>query len=298
LQCRKTIQFLGVRAAAAERIRNDSIIAQLVLEDCSDPGSCDVRQMRSRVLVVATLLSALLAADPAWADSATVKDGSTIQLGNTIFRLDGIDAPAIDQLCTDEHADVWNCGVEARDQLAKLIGGKQIHCDDIGVDPTARKRRLGVCKIEGDPTSLSQLLVREGYALNVEASATGRFQPDEGAARENRAGLWKGCFVAPRDFRLNKRDGNLLGSACPADRDKQIRDALFPGDLAMPPGCNIKGKYAVRARVTGNVGIYHLPACRSYPGLASPDRWFCSEEDAQAAGFRRAYNCRPGAKAK
>jgi len=49
----------------------------------------------------------------------------------------------------------------------------------------------------------------------------------------------------------------------------------------------------VRARVTGNVGIYHLQACRSCPGLGNPDRWFCSEDDAQAAGFRRAYNCRP-----
>ena len=60
----------------------------------------------------------------------------------------------------------------------------------------------------------------------------------------------------------------------------------------MPPGCSIKGKFAVRARVTGNLGIYHLQACRSYPGLGNPDRWFCSEEDAQAAGFRKAYNCR------
>ena len=64
----------------------------------------------------------------------------------------------------------------------------------------------------------------------------------------------------------------------------------------MPPGCNIKGKFAVRARVTGNLGIYHLQACRSYPGLTKPDRWFCSEEDAQAAGFRRAYNCRAARK--
>ena len=54
----------------------------------------------------------------------------------------------------------------------------------------------------------------------------------------------------------------------------------------------------VRARVTGNLGIYHLQACRSYPGLTRPDRWFCSEEDAQAAGFRRAYNCRSPAKSK
>ena len=52
----------------------------------------------------------------------------------------------------------------------------------------------------------------------------------------------------------------------------------------MPSGCNIKGKFAVRARVTGNLGIYHLQACRSYPALTKPDRWFCSEEDAQAPG--------------
>jgi methylphosphotriester-DNA--protein-cysteine methyltransferase len=73
---------------------------------------------------------------------------------------------------------------------------------------------------------------------------------------------------------------------------------LFPEDLVMPASCNIKGKYAVRARVTGNLGIYHLQMCRSYPGLTKPDRWFCSEEDAQAAGFRRAYNCRSTSKSK
>jgi hypothetical protein len=80
------------------------------------------------------------------------------------------------------------------------------------------------------------------------------------------------------------------------DRDQQIRAVLFPADPVMPDGCNIKGKYAVRARVTGNVGIYHLQACRSYPGLNNSERWFCSEDDAQAAGFRKAYNC--GAKSK
>jgi hypothetical protein len=104
--------------------------------------------------------------------------------------------------------------------------------------------------------------------------------------------------VAPQEFRSGKKDGALLGGSCPADRDKEIREALFPDDLAMPSGCNIKGKFAVRARVTGNIGIYHLQGCRSYPALTNPDRWFCSEEDAQAAGFRRAYNCRAGTKSK
>jgi methylphosphotriester-DNA--protein-cysteine methyltransferase len=44
--------------------------------------------------------------------------------------------------------------------------------------------------------------------------------------------------------------------------------------------------------VTGNIGIYHLQGCPSYPAITEPERWFCSEDDARAAGFRRAYNCR------
>jgi hypothetical protein len=30
--------------------------------------------------------------------------------------------------------------------------------------------------------------------------------------------------------------------------------------------------------------------------LTKPDRWFCSEEAAQAAGYRRAYTCGAGAR--
>jgi endonuclease YncB( thermonuclease family) len=248
--------------------------------------------MRSRVFLVAALLSTVLTASQGWAATATVRDGGTLQLGNVIYRLDGIDTPSFDQLCIDEHADSWTCGIEARDQLTKLIGGKQVRCDDLGADPTYKKRRIGVCKVEGATTSLSQLLVRQGFALNVKASASGRFKVDEARAKDDRQGLWKGCFVAPQEFRRGKKDAALLGASCRADRDREIREAVFPEDLVMPASCNIKGKYAVRARVTGNLGIYHLQACRSYPGLTKPDRWFCSEEDAQAAGFRRAYNCR------
>ena len=248
--------------------------------------------------MIAALICGAFPAGQAWAANPTIKDGSTLQLGNVTYRLDGVDTPALDQVCIDEHADAWTCGVEAREQLTRLIGGRAVRCDDLGVDPTASKRHLGVCTVEGETTSLSELLVRQGFALNVEASATGRFKPDEARARENRQGLWKGCFVAPQEFRRGKKDGTLLGGSCRADRDQEIREVLFPVDLAMPSGCNIKGKFAVRARVTGNLGIYHLQACRSYPALTKPDRWFCSEEDAQAAGFRRAYNCRGETRSK
>lgn len=249
--------------------------------------------MRFRTSLLASAFLAIAATGQALAATAVVKDGGTLQLAGNVFRLDGIDAPAMDQMCIDEHADGWTCGVEAREQLAKLVGGKQVRCGDLGPDPAYKKRRLGLCIVEGENISLGQLLVRNGFAL---ADPKGKFKADESAAKDARRGLWKGCFTAPADFRLWRKDAALIGGSCRADRDQQIRAVLFPADPVMPAGCSIKGKYAVRARVTGNVGIYHLQACRSYPGLNNSERWFCSEEDAQAAGFRKAYNC--GGKAK
>ena len=251
--------------------------------------------MRRFISACWLLALATYSVSPGWAAGPIVRDGGTLQLGDTTYRLDGIDAPAFDQICIDNHADSWSCGVEARDQLASLIAGRPVHCEDLGTDATYKKHHIGLCTVAGETTSLNQLLVRNGFALNFEPSAKGRFAEDEARARDNRRGLWKGCFIAPQEFRRGRKDGALLGGSCRSDKDREIRAVLFPDEPAAPSGCNIKGKLAVRARVTGHVGIYHLRACRSYPALTKPDRWFCSEDDAQAAGFRKAYNCRASA---
>jgi endonuclease YncB( thermonuclease family) len=243
--------------------------------------------MRLLIAVLATLLTS-----SSWAAEPVIKDGGAIQLAGTTYRLDGIDAPELDQMCVDDHADPWTCGVEARDRLAKLIGKREVRCRDLGADTKYGKRRIGICTIDGENTSLNQMLVREGFALNFEPAAKGRFKADEATAKAALAGLWKGCFVAPQEFRKWQKTTTLLGASCRSDKDHELREILFPDDTAMPPGCPIKAKFAVRARVTGNVGIYHLQGCRSYAGLSKPNRWFCSEDDAQAAGFRKAYNCR------
>ncbi|HWX62531.1 thermonuclease family protein [Bradyrhizobium sp.] len=238
------------------------------------------------------VLVIVLSTAPALAATAVVRTGDTIQLGEVAFRLDGADAPELDQTCIDDHADPWTCGIEARDQLTGLIGSRTVHCDDLGPDKTFRKRRAGLCTIDGDSLSLNQQLVRQGLALSVEGLGKTQFAEDAKAARDAKRGLWKGCFAAPQEFRAGKKDGALLGAACRADRSAEIRAVLFPDAPAMPGSCNIKGKLAARARFTGNVGIYHLQGCLSYAGTTRPDRWFCSEDDAQAAGFRRAFNCR------
>jgi len=235
---------------------------------------------------------AIVAASPAAAATAVVRSGDTLQLGEAVFRLDGIDAPEVDQLCIDDHADTWSCGVDAREQLTRLIGGRAVRCDDLGPDKPQKTRRIGICTVDGDKVSLNQQVARAGLAVSVDPAARYRAKDDVAAAKEALRGLWKGCFVAPSEFRSDKKDGPLLGASCRADRDREIRAVLFPEAPTMPPGCSIKGKFAVRARVTGNIGIYHLQGCPSYPATTEPDRWFCSEDDARAAGFRRAYNCR------
>jgi endonuclease YncB( thermonuclease family) len=282
----------GRRRATASQKRFGRLFTHAIRSRYRIPSSlahCDtLRWMRWFILILV-----ILSASPGFASSPIVRDGGSIELADATYRLDGIDAPALDQFCIDDHADAWACGVDARDQLTSLIGGREVSCEDLGFDAPYTKWHIGVCTVEGETASLNQLLVRQGFAVNFEPSARGLFKADEAEARDNRRGLWKGCFVAPLEFRGGRKDGALLGGACRADKDREIREMLFPYEPAMPPGCSIKGKFALRAHVTGDVGIYHLQACRSYPALTKPDRWFCSEDDAKAAGFRKAYNCRP-----
>ena len=239
------------------------------------------------------IILALMRVELSLADEVIVHDGHSLTLGNARYRLHGIDAPEIDQVCLDENGGVWACGVRAREKLKEFIGERQVECDDNGPDPNLpRKRRMGECRVRGEQVTLNQWLVRQGWAVNFEPYAKGRYESDQEQARVSLTGLWKGCFAAPQDFRLrNKRKANLLGASCPGIDDQRKRNLLFPDRLAMPLGCTIKGKFALRARITRHRGVYHMENCRSYQYTKFPDRWFCTEADAQAAGFRRAYAC-------
>jgi endonuclease YncB( thermonuclease family) len=251
---------------------------KLIVAPCYRPTA-----MRACIAIVFFLLIV-----PGWALDLVIKDGDTLTLDGTEFRLDSIDAPEKDQVCVDDKGALWACGIEARDHLAALIGERVVRCEDMGADTFYPKRRMGRCSVEGENMTLNQRLVREGWALSFEPYAKGRFKPDETDARDNRRGLWTGCFAAPRDFRRWRKSlAALFGTACPTD----ARNILFPDHPNMPPGCSIKGKVALRAEIVGYRGIYHMEGCRSYVSTKKPNRWFCSEEEARAAGFRKSYRC-------
>lgn len=233
-----------------------------------------MRSLIITVLVVLVFCSGLALAD----------DADTLTVNSMEYRLDGVDAPEMDQACLDAEGQVYLCGRAAAQALEKFIAGRAIQCDDLGGNPKYPKWRMGQCSVDG--TDLHRWLVENGWALNFEPSARGRYAEFEAEARAGYFGLWKGCFVAPQDFRYWRRNAaKLLGASCPPD----ARAKLFPDDPAMTGGCEIKGKYALRA--WPYMGIYHLPNCGSYRRTRKPDRWFCSESDALAAGFRSSYTC-------
>ena len=85
--------------------------------------------------IVAVVLMALVC--PAQAQTITglptVIDGDTLAIGVERVRLQGIDAPELDQTC-----GVWLCGRAARDELRRHIGLGQITCVPDGKDVYGR----------------------------------------------------------------------------------------------------------------------------------------------------------------
>lgn len=212
--------------------------------------------------------------------TAVVLDGDTVRIGETRVRLEGIDAPESDQICMDGSDRVWSCGIAARDALAARIVRQALQCTISGSD--AYDRKLGNCAIAGE--SLNAWMVKEGFALAYRKYSHAYIaQEDEARAAGRR--LWAGAFIPPWEWRRRgPQTTALLGNRAAGKRANELFE---PGATSPVAGCDIKGN----VNRTGN-RIYHMPGQRDYARVnmkASPEkRWFCSEEEAQAAGWRRA----------
>jgi endonuclease YncB( thermonuclease family) len=134
-------------------------------------------------------------------DYADVVDGDTIRLNGTRIRLEGIDAPEIDQICLNSKAQRWTCGIEACDQLKRYADGKRWICKGDHTDRYGRV--LASCNVEG--TDIQRWLVQNGWALSF-TRYSHEYDAEQDAARAAKAGLWSGAFIAPWDWRHRARD--------------------------------------------------------------------------------------------
>ena len=230
--------------------------------------------------------AALLASLPTLAHAADIsgvpriRDGDQIQIGSNRIRLGGIDAPSTDQLCLNTKGERWTCGAAARDELIKHAGAKSWTCHTRTTD--RRGRVVARCEVEGE--DIQKWLVTSGWALAY-TRVSKDYEADEKAAREAKAGMWQGAFIAPWDWRVRNKKTHILGATKPPDGAHAVLLASASGPVAPSPDCTIKGNVNSAGEC-----IFHQPTSRWYTQIrmkiSKGTRWFCSVEEAEAAGCR------------
>lgn len=188
-----------------------------------------------------------------------VIDGDTIEIedGRRV-RYIGINTPET----VDPRKAVECFGREASAQNRELVEGKEI---EMGKD-IAEKDKYGrlLRYIWVENLFVNDYLIRQGFAQVMTVPPDVKYQEQlrqaEAEAQEFKRGLWKSCPLSKVVGKIG--EGN----------------------------CEIKGNISS----TGEK-IYHLPECPSWEKtVISEERgeqWFCSEVEAQAAGWRKAKNC-------
>src|SRR5262245_24076617 len=164
-----------------------------------------------------------------------IADGDTVQIGTTKIRLEGIDSPETDQLCLDREGKRWTCGIEARDRLVQKAGGKPWRCRTNSVDPYGRA--LATCEVEG--TNINRWIVRAGWALSF-VRYSHEYDSDEEAARQVKAGLWSGAFIAPWEWRDRNKNTVIFGAVTVPKNAQSILLSAASAIDAPTPECTIK----------------------------------------------------------
>ena len=199
---------------------------------------------------------------------ARVVDGDSLRIEGRDIRLFGIDAPENDQTCTTEAGLTWACGQEVTDLLRKAVSGRPLRCELRGKDGFGRD--LAICHLAH--VNLNAWLVEEGWAFAFRKYSM-MFDLQEKSAAVNRRGLHGQVMQRPAEYRAGKqtRSNPSMVSRTPAPKT---------------------GKCLIKGNITGNGRIYHLPGQEHYDrtriNRLRGERWFCTEGEAQAAGWRRA----------
>jgi len=226
-----------------------------------------------------------------------VTDGDTIKVqlssGPISVRFHAIDAPERDQ--------PW--GPEATAALAARLRGQAVALDVVEQD---RYERLVAVVYLADE-NINAWLVQQGHAWAYRAYLDDpQYCAWEGVARAGGRGLWglpRDQRHAPWEWRSVKRGvgqsftdfSNETVASCVAAMPRSSRPSGKPTTTRTPvptqtapyphPGtCRIKGNISDSGR------IYHVPGGPAYERTkieeAKGERWFCTEQEAQAAGWR------------
>jgi endonuclease YncB( thermonuclease family) len=214
------------------------------------------------VLAAAAFIDVPAAAQLPVVGVASVIDGDTLEIHSKRIRLHGIDAPESGQSC-EKDGKQYRCGQQAALALSDKIGRATIRCEQRDID--RYKRIVAVCRL--GVVDLNAWMVREGWAIAYRQYSRD-YVDDESAARTAKVGIWAGHFIEPSRWRRGDR--------------LAVESAKEP----VAASCQIKGNIS-----RSGERIYHLPGARDYGPTrideSKGERWFCSEDEARKAGWRR-----------
>jgi micrococcal nuclease len=224
---------------------------------------------------VLSLSPLTLAASTTTGENATVArviDGDTIQVklskGETEkVRIIGIDAPET----VDLRKSVQCFGKEAAAKMKKLLTRKKVILVKNPAEDRDKYKRL-LRYVELKDEDIGATMIREGYAFSYKLFPHPRLEEYnalEQQAREDKKGLW--------GEKCNPTGGTTQSSASSVQS-------------SVSSSCIIKGNIN-----SSKEQIYHVEGCGSYNqttiDTSAGEKWFCSETEAQAAGWRKALNC-------
>ncbi len=127
---------------------------------------------------------------------AHATSGDSLEISGRRIRLQGIDAPELDQECRLSKGSPYPCGRVAMQRLSWLVGGQKVRCKGGARD--GHDRLIALCTV--GPLSLNELVVASGWAL-ADPETGADFTRAEGAAKARREGLWRGQFEEPWEWR-------------------------------------------------------------------------------------------------
>jgi endonuclease YncB( thermonuclease family) len=193
-------------------------------------------------------------------------DGDTLEIHGKRIRLHGLDAPESGQTCRDGNGRDYRCGQRAALALSGKIGQRTVSCEQRDID--RYHRIVAVCRVAGE--DVNGWLVSEGWAVAYRQYSSDYIRAEE-VAKSAKRGIWAGTFVRPEEYRH--------GTDAPPVAER-------PSKAEQPASCAIKGNISSRGE-----RIYHVPSGAYYDRTridpSRGERMFCSEAEAQAAGWRR-----------
>ncbi len=199
----------------------------------------------------------LVTATLSFADVRVV-DGDTLEIAGATYRINGVDAPEYGQKCASRTGGTWACGKEAVTALAGYVSGKDVRCDNMAEDGFGRT--VATCFADGQ--DIGALMVEQGWAWAFVKYSTA-YVAQEAIARNSGQGIWQADTMPAWEYRAQRW---------------QV------AEQEAPAGCPIKGN------ISSNGRIYHPPWSPWYSRTKireeQGERWFCSEAEAVAAGWR------------